>query len=434
MLALQGLSNCHMRYRRLFSDIGDSVCTGRVCVLKFAVTAILLLPIFGQSAFAQSDVTRNIGVFVSVQESYEDNVLRQPDAFPVPPGFSRNDFRLSPALNVDIVQPVGRQKLTLLGGIGYDFYRRNDRLERERINLQAKANLAVGANCKPDIGLAFSRQQSDLADFFSITDFRLRNREQRVAFSSGLKCGGIVGLKPGVTFERSVVKNSSFFRKIGNFNSTAVGVSIGYTNPTLGELSLFGNYRRGNYPNRGRFTGQPNVNERLGVYTGGLRLQRELGNRLKGNISLGYTVAEPSLAGTRRFSGVSGSADLTAQLSDQLQVIVGFSRAVQQSNQLDVSFTVNDSYNINASYILNPRIVLTAGAARSQRKLRDSPLLQPNLLGDNDRTTQFFGGIRFSPAGPISFSLNGTKSTRRSDTRFFDYDASSVSLGVNFNI
>jgi hypothetical protein len=114
--------------------------------------------------------------------------------------------------------------------------------------------------------------------------------------------------------------------------------------------------------------------------------------------------------------------------------VIGYSRAVQQSNQLDVSFTVNDNYNINASYILNPRFVLTAGAARSERKLRNSPLLQDNLLGEKDRTTQFFGGVRFTPAGPISFSLNGTTTKRRSDTGFFDYKASSVSLGVNFNI
>jgi hypothetical protein len=402
--------------------------------LKFAAMVAALLACCSQQALAQNVVTRDIGVFVSVQESYEDNVLRQPDAFPVPPGFSREDFRISPALNVNIVQPVGRQTLTLLGGVGYDFYRRNDRLERERINLQAKANLAVGANCKPDVGLAFSRQQSDLADFFSITDFRLRNREQRVTFSSGIKCGGIVGLKPGATFERSVVKNSSFFRKIGNFNQTAVGVSIGYTTPTLGELSLFGNYRRGNYPNRGAFTGRPSVNERIGVYTAGIRLQRDIGERLRGNISLGYTVAEPSVAGTRRFSGISGSADLTAQLGDSLQAVIGYSRAVQQSNQLDVSFTVNDSYNINATYRLNQLITLSAGAARTQRKLRNSPLLQANLLGDNDRSTQFSGGIQVTPTGPISFSLNGTRSSRRSQTGFFDFKASTVTLGVNLNI
>jgi Putative beta-barrel porin 2 len=402
--------------------------------LKIAVSVTAVLCCVSESALAQNDATRRIGVSVGAQEVYEDNVLRQPDVFPVPPGFARNDFRLSPSLNVDIVQPVGRQTLILLGGVGYDFYRRNSRLERERINLQGKINLAVGANCKPELGLTYARQQSDLADFFSITDFRLRNREQRLTFSSGIKCGGIIGLKPGLTFERSVVKNSSFFRRIGNFNSTAVGVSIGYVTPTLGELSLFGNYRRGKYPNRGAFTGRADVNESIGVYTGGLRLQREIGNRLKGNISLGYTVAEPSIAATRRFSGISGSADLTAQLGDPLQVVVGYSRSVQQSNQLNVSFTVNDSYNINTSYVLNPRLVLTAGAARTQRKLRDSPLLSPNLLGSNERTTQFFGGVRFSPAGPISFSLNATKSIRKSQTRFFDYDASSVSLGVNFNI
>jgi Putative beta-barrel porin 2 len=402
--------------------------------LRFAVCIAALLACCGQAALAQTSATRNIGVSLNVQESYEDNVLRQPDFFPVPQGFSRDDFRLSPSLQLDVVQPVGRQSLTLVGAVGYDFYRRNTRLERERINLQAKANLAVGANCKPDVGLAFSRQQSDLADFFSFTNLRLRNREQRVTFSSAIKCGGIVGLRPGASFERSMVKNSSFFRRIGNFNSTAFGASLGYVNPTLGELTLFGNYRRGNYPNRGALTGRPNVNERVGVYTAGLRLQREIGDRLKGNVSLGYTVAEPSIAGTRRFSGISGSADLTAQLADPLQVVIGYSRAVQQSNQLDVSFTVNDNYNINASYILNPRFVLTAGAARSERKLRNSPLLQDNLLGEKDRTTQFFGGVRFTPAGPISFSLNGTTTKRRSDTGFFDYKASSVSLGVNFNI
>jgi Putative beta-barrel porin 2 len=412
-----------------------SVCGGRDCVLRIAViVAAVILPCVSHAALAQSSQTRRIGVFISAQEVYENNVLRQPDAFPVPPGFARNDFRLSPSINVDIIQPIGRQTITLLGGAGYDFYRRNSRLERERINLQGKLNLAVGANCKPEIGLAYARQQSDLADFFSITDFRLRNREQRLTFSSAIKCGGIIGLKPGLSFERSVVKNSSFFRRIGNFNSTAVGVSLGYTTPTLGEVSLFGNYRRGKYPNRGAFTGRPGVNENVGVYTGGLRLQRDIGNRLKGNISLGYTVAEPSLSGTRRFSGISGSADLTAQLAEPLQVVVGYSRSVQQSNQLNVSFTVNDSYNINASYILNPRIILTGGAARTQRKLRDSPLLSPNLLGTKERTTQFSGGVRFVPAGPISFSLNATKSIRKSQTRFFDYDASSVSLGVNLNI
>jgi hypothetical protein len=229
---------------RLFSDKSGCVSRGRVCVLRFAVCIAALLACCGQAALAQTGATRNIGVSLNVQESYEDNVLRQPDFFPVPQGFSRNDFRLSPSLQLDVVQPVGRQSLTLVGAVGYDFYRRNTRLERERINLQAKANLAVGANCKPDIGLAFSRQQSDLADFFSFTNLRLRNREQRVTFSSAIKCGGIVGLRPGASFERSVVKNSSFFRRIGNFNSTAFGASLGYVNPTLGELTLFGNYRR----------------------------------------------------------------------------------------------------------------------------------------------------------------------------------------------
>jgi Putative beta-barrel porin 2 len=403
-------------------------------VLKIWLSLSVSLLCFAQTAFAQTESGRKIGVFVSSQQVYEDNVLRQPKFFPVPRGFSRDDFRLSPSLNVDIIQPFGRQKLTLLGGVGYDFYRRNSRLERERINLQGRVDLAVGPDCTPQLGIAYARQQSDLADFFSFTNFRLRNREQRVSYSASVKCGSVIGLKPGLSIERNVVTNGSIFRRQGNFNSTAFGTSLGYISPTLGELSLFGNYRRGDYPNRGAFIGGRIVGDKVEVFSGGVRLQRDLGSRFKGNISLGYTIAEPSLPGTRRFSGGSGSADITAQLAEPLQVLIGYSRSVQQSNQLDVSFTVNDAYSLNASYVINPRLVLTAGASRTERKLRDSPALTPNLLGGKDQSTQYSTGLRFSPTGPISFSLSATKSSRKSESRFFDYDASAISFGVNLNI
>lgn len=402
--------------------------------MRVSKIATMLLLCQAQSVLAQSESGRRIGVFITSQQVYESNVLRQPKFFPVPRGFARNDFRLSPSINLDIVQPFGRQKLTLVGGAGYDFYRRNSRLERERINLLGRFDLSIGEDCKPQLGISYARQQSDLADFIAFTDFRLRNREQRVTYSGSVKCGSVIGLKPGLSIERTVVTNSSVFRRLGNFNSTAYGASIGYISPTLGELSLFGNYRKGDYPNRGAFIGGRTLGDKVEVFSGGLRLQRDLGSRLKGNISIGYTLAEPSLPGTRRFSGGSGSADLTAQISEPLQVVLGYSRSVQQSNQLNVSFSVNDAYSLNASYVLGPRLVLTGGVSRTERKLRDSPALTPNLLGLEDKTTLYFGGLRYSPLGPISFSLNATKSERRSDTGFFDYNASAVSLGVNLNI
>lgn len=404
-------------------------------VLRLALLVALVLAGWGGTAFAQSDDVRRIGLFVSVQGSYEDNVLRQPKNFPLTPGFARKDFRLSPALNIDIVQPIGGQKLTLAGGIGYDFYNKNKRLERERVNLVGNLDLKVGPNCTPKLGVSYLRQQSDLADFFALTNVRLRNREQRLVYSASVKCSGVVGLRPGLSIERTNAKNSAFLRRIGNFNQTSYGVSLGYVTPTLGEVSLFGNYRRGNYPNRGRFAiGSGSVGDNVGVYSGGVRLQRDIGTRLKGNVSLGYTKADPSIPGTRGFSGASGSADLTAQLLDRLQAVIGYSRTVEQSNRLDVSFSVNSSYSINANYILNPRFSLTAGASRINRRLSDSLLLAPNLLGRNDRTSQVSAGARYRPGiAPISFSLNATKAFRKSETGIFDYDATTVSLTTNYN-
>ena len=408
---------------------------GRTSVLKFAVAAALLLACSGHAALAQSDSKPRFDIFVSAQESYENNVLRQPKGFPVQPGFTRDDFRLSPSLNVDILRPIGRQTLTLAGGVGYDFYRRNKLLERERINLQGKVDLAIGPNCTPQLGVAYSRQQSDLSDFIALTTQRLRNREQILTINGGVKCGGIVGLRPGVTVERSTARNSSFFRRTGNYNSTSVGLSLGYTSPTIGEVSLFGNYRRGFYPDRGRFIlGQGSIGDNVTVYATGLRLEREIGSRITGDISVGYTRADPSIPGTRKFSGLSGSADLTVKVLEPLQVVIGYSRAVEQSNQLDVSFTVNDTYNATASYVVGPQLLFTGGAARTSRRLSNSLLLTPNPLGLSDKTTQIFGGVRYSPRGPISFSLNASRSSRNSDTRIFDYKASAVTLGVNLNL
>ena len=391
-----------------------------------------LLACWGQGAQAQETPTRRVDISINTTQTYEDNVLRRPEGFPDPRGLSRGDFRISPSLSVDVLQPLGRQTLTLIGGIGYDFHRNNRQLNRERINLQGNDDITIGADCLAQTGVNFVRQQSDLADFFTLTPGRIRNAEQTLGLKAGLRCTDTIGIKPGITFDRITVTNSAALREVSDYRSTTIGASLGYLSPAIGEISVYGSYRRGSYPKRAALVGS-RVGDNIDVFSGGLRFRRDIGLRLKANLSAGYTVVKPSLTNTRGYSGASGSADITVLVSDRLQLLLGYSRQVQQSNRLDISYSIDDSYNANATYVLGRTIQLSGGATRTKRQLRDSPLLPPNRFGGSERSTTVFASARYRPPGPIGFSLSGQKSFRRSDNQFFNYNAASVSLGVNFN-
>ncbi|MGC7532536.1 hypothetical protein ACPWML_26315, partial [Pandoraea pneumonica] len=63
---------------------------------------------------------------------------------------------------------LGRNSLTLSGFAGYDFYRRNKQLNRERLGLNADLGL-VGGPCFLHLRPGFSRMQSDLGDIIPIS-------------------------------------------------------------------------------------------------------------------------------------------------------------------------------------------------------------------------------------------------------------------------
>ncbi len=399
--------------------------------LKLAMTLGTGILLCSQSAFAQNAEVRRINVSVSSSLNYDDNVLRQSGGLGNPLGFAAEDFRFSPSLNVDVFQPIGRAKLTLLGGAGYDFYRKNAALERERVNIRGNIDADIGSDCSTQIGLAYARQQSDLAELIVVA--RLRNRETTRMVSFGARCGSVIGLKPAISVDLSDTKNSSIFREIGDFKSEVFNASLGYLSPVVGEASVYGNYRRGSFPNRGIFTGQA-PRDTIDVYNFGVRFNRDIGVTLKGNVSIGYTFVNPATIGVQRFRGLSGTADITWQPLEQLQVLLGFARTVQQSNILNVSFTINDRYRASANYVLSPRFRLNSEFVQTSRKLRSAPQFAQAGLGDNERSRVFSGGLRYTPLGPISFTLDAARLSRTSTNRIFDFTANNVTLGVIFNL
>jgi Putative beta-barrel porin 2 len=385
-----------------------------------------------QPAFAQADqMGPRMDVRLSATDTYEDNVLRLDKATATPNGFSRADYRFTPAINVDIVRAVGLQTIFLNGSAGYDFYKRNRRLERERINLTGGADTHIGTECSQHFELGYGRFQSDLRDFNSA--IRLNNAQQRVGFSANVSCGGMLGLRPGLTYDHETVTNSQPLRRSSNYSSDTYGASLGYISPILGEVSIYGTYRRGIYPNRIALPGRP-TSEKIDVYNGGIRFSRNLGTRLRGSVSLGYSKVDPKVAGTRPFTGASYGADLTWSAGDSFQTKIAIGRTVNQSNLLDVSYSIDDNYSIANSLAVGESVRLKLGASLQKRSLRDSPLTGPNPLGDKDRLKEISGGIAYSPPGRISFSFDVARSKRDSQVARYDYGYTTARFAARFRI
>jgi hypothetical protein len=391
----------------------------------FSVIAGLCAPTL---AHAQ-DAGNHMHLSASSRLSYDNNILGTNDPTLARPGLAKEDFKFTPFVTVDVAAPFGRHNTFLSGSLGYDFNRRNKNLDRENINVSGGVNLRPTNDCTVGLSTKFARQQSDITDYRTFVS--VSNTEQRVGFDGDVNCKPGLGLTSSLGYGFEKVENSDIGRSSGEYLSNTISASLGYQRKTLGELSVYASYRRGSYPNRGQLL-RPNSAERVRVVNTGLRFSRDIGTALKGTASVGYVSVDPNTPGVPSFKGASYSADLTWRLSESFKGIIGIARDVQQSNTLDISYSIVDRYQFSASYELSRQVDLVFGAGRSKRSFRESPLIPAAFLRGKDSTTNFFAGARYNPPGRVSYSVDVSASDRNSAARQFGYNKMIASLTVRY--
>src|SRR3546814_17205752 len=90
--------------------------------------------------------------------------------------------------------------------------------------------------------------------------------------------------------------------------TVTASAGIAYAQPSLGTLSLFATLTDSTYPNR-RF-GPALVQDGIRTLSGTVQLERRIGTRLQGGISVGYVSVDPELQGVKSLDGFSYGADL----------------------------------------------------------------------------------------------------------------------------
>ena len=318
---------------------------------------------------AVQDSSRHVTVDVIGDLIYDSNVARGDTAVANARHVSNSDEIFTPTVAIDAYAPIGREAVFLHGNFGYDFYRVNTFLNRERVDLHGGGIARLGP-CRETVTGDFNRQQSDLEDLVLAVTKNVADTES-VGFNA--VCGRQVGLAPFFGVSQVWHDNSNPIARSEDYETFGVNWGLAYNRPALGSLQLFGNYNSTAFPDSELALGGPAIHSGYHLIAGGVEFDRRLGARIQTTVSVSYTSLSPYFSGglnpllgaeaTKGFNGLTYSADVSFRVPGRLSTRVRYTRATLPSTVLGASFTLDNLLLGDIQYRLGPRISLSAASA-----------------------------------------------------------------------
>lgn len=390
-------------------------------------------PLIFDKAVAQSSsgAQRSIKLTAALEARHDSNVPRSDAAKAALRGLARADQRLSPSLSADLTLPFSDNRLQVKAGIGYDFYRRNDRLNRERLRLDSNLLLNV-TPCLADISAGYIRRQSELGEIGATsaagTD-SVRNAEEIKTVGTQLSCGAPVGIRPlvGISYEQA--DNSNTLRQIADHRSTRYTGGVRYLQQSIGTIDAFVGRTETRNPNQILANG---TKSGYRVNLVGARLQREIGALLRGSVEVSYVKLKPRAA-IPSFSGANWSAELSSTFSPNLRLQAGLSRKTGSSLAVDSSYNIETLYSLKADYVLNERMTATAAYSHKPRRYVGSRALFGPLLTD-DRQDVVSGALSYNRSERLKIILDIGYERRNANGTDFDYNNKRAAVRVETTI
>jgi hypothetical protein len=371
-------------------------------------------------------------VSVTARDAYDSNVLRGTAIRQSRPNASKDDVTFSPTIAANIMTPIGRNDVFLRGSVGYQFHRRNSYLDRESIGITGGTTLRVLGGCDTMISGDHQRRQSELTDFVDGLD--PQNVAKTTTASIGFECETKAGIRSSLSYRRSTSESSSPIRVSSNYTLDGIDASVGFTRPAIGTVSVFGNYSGVAYTNRIAPIGG-GLTDGVDIYSGGLRFQRDIGARLKGGGSIGYSYVNQRIPGVPSFKGANYGLDLSYDSRNRLRLAIGLNKSVQQSNQIGVSYNVTRRANFDANYIISSSFRLAAGVFQ-QRRTSARTSVGPffGQFNTNDKVLGGYARLEFRGSGPISLGAELAHDRRRSNIAAFDYNSTRVAVTATYRL
>lgn len=388
----------------------------------FASTALGLLAVAGA---AHSQEARRMEIQLTARATYDDNVSRSGEALAALRGLEKEDIIYAPTASIDFLQPFGRQAVFLSGLVGYDFYDKNDQLNRERISLRGGVNTSLGP-CRATVAGDFSRQQSQLDDLSPLVT---ENTETVTSASLEGQCGRQIGLAQTFGVTQTWAKNSADLLSNSDYTSTGGTLGVAYRRPTFGELAIFATANQTEF-DRQVTTGGALEDDGYDLYGAGVRFSRRLGARIQAGATVSYTSVKPYASNVSDFKGVTYGADLTYRPSSRFDAAFAFIRAVEPSNRQDTSYQVTETISAQANYSLGSRIKLGVGGSYAEGAYEGGAVVPTVLSVTAEEIKTFSASVQFKASQRLSVTLDASQIERDANLRGFDYTANRVGLAI----
>ncbi len=357
--------------------------------------------------------------------TYYSNIAGSSEAFAAARGLKRADEVYNPAVNLNLVEPMGGISLFLAGQAGYDFHQVNSDLDAERIGLQGGANASLGV-CSATASGSWARNQSNQVDLvFGAT----KNISQILSGEVDAACFQSGNIVPSASITQTWATNSAPLYVPSDYHSLAVSGSVLYKAGPIGQISLIGQYVQTSYPHRLFILGTGVQSDGYNLYSGGIHFERDLGSTIR----FGASVSETSLSSDNGigagFNGVTYDANIAYHPTARLGFSALIKRDTTPSDYLNAAYSVNEVYSGEANYRVSSRLSAALGASQTHSSFGGAALVQTT-----DITVQtlryYYGSLAFNVSPTFSVSLNAGQDQRHSNVLGYNYSGGHVGLAV----
>ena len=373
---------------------------------------------------ARSDVT------LTLNARYDNNVPRLNDLQPNTRNLVRDDVRINPTIQLNVARNLGRHQVALAANLGYDFYARNTLLNSERIEVAPSAYLNLPV-CDVALNALAVRRLSELGEIAIIgldPTLGTDNTETRKQFGASLICGDAYGLKPTLEFQKTSGDNSNPNRAIADYRTTRIQPGVGYSSPTLGEISIYAFRTETDLPNQILPTGQPSGYTQTGY---GLSYGRAIGSRLRFSASISQVDVQPLFGASR--SGVNGSVSMTLLASDRLQITAFANRGFTSTLTSNSTYELSEGYGASASYAVNDRLRFRARASVAPRSFFYVVAPTQTFIETQTQYDISAGAsYQLNPRLRVNFDTGAQR--RDANPDFFDYQSFFAAIGIALSL
>jgi len=363
---------------------------------------------------------------------HDSNAARSSDALAIQRGIRQADQRITPSIELSLRRPLGAGRITADLQGGYDFYRFNKRLQRERLQAALGADLRFGT-CSFDPNFEYSRRQSELGEIGALPGggtTSVRNAEDAVNISAGLGCGSAIGFRPfgSGAFERA--RNSADRRKVIDHDTASLKGGLAYNQPEIGKVALSASYADTTFDRQVLLDGRKNG---YGLTSAGVKFERTFAATLRLVAEVSYTKVDARNKTIPDFKGVNWGVELTANPALRLQGRMFTSRKVVSTLAAAALYHVDTVWGAQLNYALGERLMLKAlGSVKTRSMFGAQAFFGPVLTRDNLKSADLTATYKLNPR--LSLIGLGRYERRRANDAFYNYNNTTVQLGFRLRL